>query len=319
MKEGRQWGFSPGVNSQVAEQKKYELVLLQYAPDAIASEFATIGVLLLRANGASATDHAGRQPLAVDHQQADDVLLRFTRDWRRVRCLDPDADVEMLAALEDDIRRQLTRGPLDRATLLTKLQDYCSNGLRFTAPKACLAEDPQREMETLAGMYLERKYAGGRERSARHIIFGRMRDAFEQAGVWGLMLKKIPAADYTHRGDPLKIDCGYKLPTADGSRPTTPSAVDRPPSRLELFHAISLASDVDAAKILAFSFPELRDGIRRKEGLRAELTAITEDGLDLGDPAVAFALATLQRGDIAVAAARDLAPLAERARRELKI
>ena len=27
-------------------------------------------------------------------------MSRFTRDWRRVRCLDPEADVEMLEALE---------------------------------------------------------------------------------------------------------------------------------------------------------------------------------------------------------------------------
>ena len=285
----------------MAEQRKLEFVLIRYAPDAITDEFATIGVLLFGADGDAYGD------------------VRFTRDWRRVRCLDPGADLELLAALEADLRAQFTRGPLDRATLLSKLQDYCSNGLRFTAARACLAEDPQAEMETLARMYLERKVAATRERSARSAVFGAMRNAFEQAGVWGLMLKKIPAADYTHRGDPLKLDCGYKINAA-----ALPSAVPdrRQPAagnRLRLFHAVSLAGDVDAAKVLAFSFPEMREGIRRVQGLAAQLTAITESGLDTSDPAVAFALATLERSDIAVAAAGELPRLAEQARRELEI
>jgi hypothetical protein len=33
---------------------------------------------------------------------ADFADVRFTRDWRRVRCLDPQADIEMLQALEND-------------------------------------------------------------------------------------------------------------------------------------------------------------------------------------------------------------------------
>ena len=54
-----------------------------------------------------------------------------------------------------------------------------------------------------------------------------MREAFEQAGVWKhkQMRKRIAVAEYTHPGDPLKIDCGY-----------------RPNGEVKLFHAVSLAS-----------------------------------------------------------------------------
>ena len=256
-------------------------MLIRYVPDAVKDEFVNIGVLLL------------------DGDTAD---LRVTRDWRRVRCLDPGADVEMLEALEADLRRQLTQGVLDRQTLLTKLQDYLSNGLQLTAPKGCLTQDPAQELQALAQMYLERRRVGAREASGRQMILGQMKDTFEQAGVWALMKKKIAAAQYTHKGDPLKIDCGY-----------------RPNGVIKMFHAVSLESDVDAAKVLAFTYPDIRDGIARVEKAKSELTAIVEPDLDRSDEAVLFALATLERSAIAVATTNELPRLAETARFELKI
>ena len=75
----------------MAELKKLEFFLLRYVPDAVKDEFVNVGLVMLEpgADGAGFAD------------------VRFTRDWRRVRCLDPQADVEMLEALERDIRGQL--------------------------------------------------------------------------------------------------------------------------------------------------------------------------------------------------------------------
>jgi hypothetical protein len=264
------------------ELKQLEFMLVRYVPDAIKDEFVNIGVVLL------------------DNGNAE---VRFTRDWRRVRCLDPAADIEMLEALEADLRQQLTRGVVDRQTLLTKLQDYLSNGLQFTAPKGCLTQDPAQELQTLAQMYLERRvWRGSPTREGRALIVARMRDAFEQAGVWALMKKKIAAAQYTHKGDPLKIDCGY-----------------RPDGVIKMFHAVSLDNDVDAAKVLAFTYPDIRDGIARVEKAKSELTAIIEPDLDRSDEAILFALATLERSAIAVATTSELPRLAEAARQELRI
>ena len=71
------------------------------------------------------------------------------------------------------------------------------------------------------------------------------------------MRKGSRPAEYTHRGDPLKIDCGY-APQTNG----TGGAPPRADGRVKLFHAISLEADVNSAKVLAFSFPQLRAGIR---------------------------------------------------------
>lgn len=283
--------------------KQCEFFLLRYQPDGLTGEFANIGIVLLE--GKEAPPRAAAMDVAQPTSTGrNGVHVRFTHDWRRVRCLDPDADLAVLEELESDLREQLIAGAWPREMLVSKLQDYCSNALQLSPVTGCLAEDPAREIETLARLYLERSARHGARVSARHAIAGQMRDAFERAGVWGRMLKKIAAADYTFAGDPLKLDCGY--------------TVERGPSAVRLFHAVSLSSDVDTAKVLAFSFPQLREGIAQKEHRRAELTAITEDGLDANDPAIAFALATLQRSEIAVATVASLPAIAEQARTELR-
>ena len=261
--------------------KQLEFSLVRYIPDVVKGEFVNIGVLLL--DGAA-------------------THVRFTKDWRRVRAIDPAADIETLQALEEDLNTQLTHGVLDRATLLAKLQDYLSSGIELTPIRGVLAEDAASEVEALARIYLGRRRATARESAGRAAIFAVMKQAFADAGVWQHMRHRIAASQYTHRGDPLRIDCGY-----------------RPNGVIKLFHAVSLESDTDAAKILAFSYPELRDGIRRAESAATELTAIVEPDLDRNDDQIAFALAVLAKTEIRVQAANELPAIAARAHEELRL
>ena len=277
----------------MAEKRQCEFFLLRYVPDAVKDEFVNIGVVLLEAGGTPAGF-------------AD---LRFTADWSRVRCLDPAADLEMLAALEADLRKGLAESGASRDLLLKRINDSFSNTLQLSPAKACLADSPHLELGRLAEMYLEsrrgrpEKEDKTRAAAGRQAIFQRMRAAFEHAGVWNLpqMRKRIAVAEYTRKGDPLKLDCGY-----------------RPNGVVKLFHAVSLKSEVDSAKVLAFSFPLIAEGIRKKEKAKTELTAIVEDALDRKDEPIAFARATLKQSHIAVAAAADLPRIAEAARRDLK-
>src|ERR1700682_3195040 len=129
----------------MAERKKLEFFLLRYVPDAVKDEFVNIGVVMVEPGG----------------NGAGFAEVRFTRDWRRVRCLDPQADVEMLAALERDIRGQLGTTQ-DRAILLKRLEDSFSNVIQLSPAKGCLAEDPVAEIEKMALMYLEAGKGGGK-------------------------------------------------------------------------------------------------------------------------------------------------------------
>jgi hypothetical protein len=142
-----------------------------------------------------------------------------------------------------------------------------------------------------------------------------MRTEFERAGVWGMMRKRIAAAMYTRAGDPLKIDCGYR---AEGGLDTTDS-----PAMIRMFQAVSLESDVESAKVLAYSAPQLREGVGRVESARLELTAVVEPLRmvaaedDEASERYRFGVETMERQEIRVVTLNDLARAAETARREL--
>ena len=99
-----------------------------------------------------------------------------------------------------------------------------------------------------------------------------MRTEFEKARVWALMRKRIAASIYTQPGDPMKIDCGYRPNNGAPGEPVR-GGVN---GVVKMFHAVSLDGDVEAAKVLAYSAPRLRDGVLRVEQARLELTAVVE-------------------------------------------
>jgi hypothetical protein len=258
--------------------------ILRYAPDAVKNEFINVGLVLLPPAG-------GAQ-------------VRFTRDWSRVLCLDPDADMEMLQALESDLRSQLREMNGDHDLILRRIQDSFSNAIQPSEFQACLAASAVAEADELARLYLERprRRQQTREPGARVAIVARMRSEFEAVGIWPLMQEKIPVSRYTRSGDPLKIDCGYS-----------------PNGTVKLFHAVTLNSDVNAAKVLAFSFPQLAQGIRKAENKQAFLTAIVEDNLPLDDESVTFARETLEQNAIRIAPVSAMAEVAKQAAQELGI
>jgi len=273
-----------------------EFFLIRYVPDVVKGEFVNIGVLLREA-GADATVRA---------------QVKFTRDWSRVRCMDAEADLGLLESLEQEIAARLRVGASlrDPKTVMEVLEDTLSNSLQMTEAKATLAENMATEMELLLRLYVEPiKVPKVRLKSGRAAIATAMRTEFEKVGAWALMRKRIAASMYTRPGDPLKIDCGY-----------------RPNGVVRMFHAVSLEGDVEAAKVLAYSVPQLREGVDRVEGAKLELTAVVEqlrsvgnvdDASDEATERYRFGVETMERQEIRVVTLGDLARAAATARREL--
>ena len=283
---------------QVQERLQCEFSLIRYVPDVVKGEFANIGVILRE---------AGRGETAA---------VRFTRDWSRVRCMDPEADVEQLESLEAEIAASLQhRGALPGTVpsardpqvtgrpLLETLEDSLSNSVQLTEMRGTLAENFATEMEQLMRLYVEplRIKAGRRRPSGRVAIAARVRDAFERAGVWRLMRKRIAAAQYTQPGDPLKIDCGYRN------------------GKVRMFQAVSLDNDVEGAKGIAYSAEALRQGVARIEGVDLELTPIIKKISTVADrDQYGFGVDAMERERIRVLTVADLGRVAETARRELR-
>ncbi len=272
-----------------------EFFLVRYVPDPVKNEFVNIGVLLRPAgDGAGAPE------------------LRLTRDWSRVRCIDPDADTEMLEALETEMRQRLAGHDADLKPLMTVIEDSFSHLLQLTEPRGCLVENLAAGMEEMMRLYVEPRKARGRATlTGRAALLRSMRTHFEQARVWDLMRRRIAASAYTQPGDPLKLDCGY-----------------RPNGLIRVFHAVSLEADAELAKVLAFSAPALRAGVQRVENAQLELTAIVEP-LRNGEGEVPddedqvaryrFGVEAMEAQQIRVLTASDLERVAETARRELRV
>jgi hypothetical protein len=297
------------------QRRECEFRLLRYVPDAVRNEYVHIGVILREA----ATED---QPARTE--------VRFTHDWRRVKCLDPDADTALLEGMESELRRRLTVHDFDQepaGRLMRILEESLSLNVQMTEPKAYLAESMPAGMEELMRLYVETQ---ARERiprlGGRAAIQARMRSEFERAGVWDLLRKRIAAAEYTRPGDPLRIDVGY-----------------RPNGLVRMFHAVSLDPRMDPrisakvatgvpgglemAKVLAFSAAALRAGVERVEKAELELTAVIEPAARLGatdeEPErlemYRFGVETMEEHQIRVLTTSDMERVAETARRELRI
>ena len=296
-------------------RRECEFFLLQYVPDPVRNEFVHVGVVLREMGG----------PVAA---------VKFTSDWRRVRCLDPEADTGMLEGLESELRRRFQEEP--DGNLMHVLEDSFSNSVQMTRGKAYLAESIETGVEELMRMYVEPQK---RERvsrlSGRAAIQAAMRTEFERAGVWDLLRKRIAVAEYTRKGDPLRIDLGYR-------------PIGQDSGTIRMFQAVSLETSsgvgLETAKALAFSAPALVAGVERVEKAALELTAVVESlrqGLGTREQGIAsrrprklddeaeldservtayrFAVETMEEHRIRVLTTADLGRAAETARRELRV
>jgi len=273
------------------DRRTCEFQLLRYVPDTVRNEYVHIGVILREQGSREA------------------VEVRFTQDWRRVRCLDPEADTALLEGMESELRRRFMAEP--DGNLMRLLSESLSLNVQMTEPKAYLAESLPAGMEELMRLYVE---PPPRERvprlSGRAAIQARMRSEFERAGVWELMRKRIAASEYTRPGDPLRIDAGY-----------------RPNGIIRMFQAVSLEPGVEMAKVLAFSSAGLRAGVARVEKAELELTAVIEPAARLGasdeEPErlamYRFGVETMEEHQIRVLTTSDLERVAETARWELRV
>jgi hypothetical protein len=273
------------------ERRECEFQLLRYVPDAVRNEYVHIGVIL--------REQGSQEP----------ALIRFTRDWRRVRCLDPEADTAVLEGMETELRKRFQAEP--EGDLMRRLEESLSLSVQLTESKAYLAESLPAGVEELMRLYVEPLPKEKIPRlSGRAAIQARMRSEFEHAGVWDLLRKRIAASEYTSAGDPLRIDAGY-----------------RPNGTIRMFHAVSLEPGVEMAKVLAFSAAGLRAGVERIEKASLELTAIIEPAAKLGatdeEPErlelYRFGVETMEENQIRVLTTSDLGRVAETARRELRV
>jgi hypothetical protein len=267
----------------MAEKRQLELYLLRFLPHALRDDFVTVGLLLLESDGGFAE-------------------VRFTRDWRMLQCVAPDVELEWFEMVESEIRGRL--GSLRRREDLILLMSERFGTMIDVAPtKAVLTEDPAKEMEVLTSMYLVPMERGerARQRTGRVAIVSTMKEAFAKAGVLELMQRDLDVVKYTGAGDPFRIDFGYRVGNA-----------------VKMFHAVSVAANVDQALALAYRYSRIDVGMRQ-EHLQASLTAVVDQGMALQEEKTRFAIGMLEQTSARVRAVGEMADIAGEVRRELRV
>ena len=268
----------------MAEKRKLEFFLLRYVPDAVKGEFVNIGLVMIETSaGGGFAD------------------MRFTRDWRRLLCSDPQADLDWLQAMENEIRKRVVE-VRNCEEVVRVLNESFSNAIQLSGVQGCLTDDPAEEIEKMARIYLESTRVGStRALSGRETILEAMRDAWKQSGLTKFMVP-IPVRPYTGPGDSFAFDFGYALG-----------------EEIRLFHAVSLKARVDAAVTLASRYPKIAQAMSHAERSRfvPSLTAVVDDDLDKTKEEIGFALGMMQENGIRVAEVREMPRLAAEARQGL--
>jgi hypothetical protein len=273
----------------MTEFKQFEFCVLRYVPNVMRGEFVNIGLLLFEPH----PDGFGF------------VDLRMTSDWQRATCLDRQIDVEVLQALEADLRTRL-KHPESVGSVLHQLEDSFANWIQISPRQPCLATEPTQELETLCSLYLddpqlESLPAAARPKSEHAMILAGIEDALTRAGIWGLRMEKTAAAKYTKkRGDSLVFDFGFLVGP-----------------EVRFFQPVPLKTNTNKALILAHRFPKVADSIHATTGSRALLTAVVSDDLDRTNPDIDFALGTFKENGVKVATVADMALIADQTRKDL--
>ena len=270
----------------MADKRQLEFFLLRYVPDAVKGEFVNFGVM--------AIENGPNGPGLVD--------VRFTRDWGRVLSLDPQADVEVLAALQKEIQQEVGR-KIDELTLLKKMEDSFSGLVQVSLVMPALTEKTAAvEIAEVAKTFLQTAKVEPRPKppAGRQKILMTMRSEFKRVGVLEL-LTPVPVEPYTRAGDPFKFDFGYRVG-----------------GEIKLFHAVSIEASVDSAVTLALRYSKIEPTMAQLTGAAPMLTAVVEDGLDRSRSEVGFPLEMMEESRIRLATTGEMRGIAELVATELR-
>jgi hypothetical protein len=258
----------------MAKRRKLELHMLRFLPHPLRDDFVTVGLLLLESDGGFAE-------------------VRFTRDWGLLKCVAPNVELEWFEMVESEIRGRL--GSLRRREELILLMSERFGTMIDVAPtKAVLTEDPAKEMEVLTSMYLLPMERGERvqTRTGRVAIVNTIKEEFAKAGVLELIQSDLDVEKYTGPGDPFRIDFGYRVGNV-----------------VKLFHAVSVASNVDQALALLYRYSRVTIGMRQAQ-LEASLTAVVDEESALEEEKTRFAIGMLQQHSVRVKPIEKIAEIA---------
>jgi len=262
--------------------------ILRYTPNLVRDEWVNIGVLLEAGAGEIEGNGGALRRLAIQ-------VIEEESEMARVRRLHPGADEALLRALPAEFDARL-RAP-DAGGYLDKLDSTLSNALQFSPPRGLLAENFDAELARLFREHVAAPPgARGIGQNVRNWMRARMADVFRRRRILGKLDYRVPVEEFTHPGDPLKLDYGYRY---NGTR--------------GYLHAIALDRDVSQSKVLAYTAESIR--ARMPNSI---FTAVTNADPSPENSRHRFIVETLRGQDIAILPLGQIDQFAEELRPRLQ-
>jgi hypothetical protein len=229
------------------------------------------------------------------------VGVKFASNWRSILNLDPHADIEVLAAIEDEITGQLNY-LRNHDILLSWLEEWHSNTVQVSSRRLSEAEDPVREIERLASTHLSEPKAASSSKkkiSDKKKIYDQMAAEFERAGVLTSLIRGIAVKDFTGSDHAFKFDFGYVFG-----------------NKLQMFHAVPLQSGVSEAIRVASRYKQVSP-LMVKQKWNPLLTAVVEEDLDRQEERISYTLSAMERDGIRIATVGEMPNIAATAKQNL--
>jgi hypothetical protein len=272
--------------AEESKLKECSYFLVRYVPDAAREEFLNIGLFV--------------------HSPEEEFLdCLFTDDFHRIRRFHAQADMELLRELQPYFEEQIQEHEHDLAGYIREMQESYSNLIQVTTPRACLLSAPQVQMQDLFERYVGARLSGPPKQDTRMRIKQRVTDAFKRHGIFDhrLFEKRIPAEQWTQKGDPFCFDFGYRpLPIAG-----------KPNGHIKLIQALPLGRDNQAVKALRWTFDKVL------ETEPAGLTVVHEHLTDAHDVIVRSSQSILENERIELVSISHVDEYAQSVRRELQM
>ena len=228
-----------------------------------------------------------------------------------IQCVYPEADLEAIEGtlLEmEPILKNIT----DFEQYLQNLPSESPADFSFLPATALLTDSIEDEIKLLNEQYLVRldPVVDGIGKSlgkpanevGRAYLLREMQAAFSAHGVWNFLQKDIPVSDYTFKHDQQKIDFAYRSYATNTYR---------------MFQAVSVVLALDKAKLLAYSWPDIREHVTRDGN--SELYGIVENPKYCQREESQAALAFMESKGVIVRPVSAMPDLAATAAAELRL
>ncbi len=263
--------------------------LVRYVPDIVRDEGLNIGLFLYS-------------------PQEEYLDCLFTDDFRRLRAFHPQADLEFLRELPGHFEQEIKEREKQLEQYIREMQESYSNLIQVTAPRPCLAADPQGEMQNLFARYVGVRPAAALEPDTRMRIKQRLNDALKRHGLleYKPFEKRVPAAQWTGPGDPFTFDYGYRPVQVDGKLN----------GHFKFIHALSFSRDNELAKALRWTFEKVRETEKGK-GLDVHLSVVHENLVEPISPVAQSSRSILEDERVHFVAVAQVDTFSQSIRREM--